>query len=69
MDSGAARFLEKTRLCVHGLFLSTVHNKHLIQNWYEQGEPDVNLAETSGCPLGNAWLGAVWLSSARVVRC
>ena len=35
MDSGAARFLEKTRLCVHGLFLSTVHNKHLIQNWYE----------------------------------
>lgn len=48
MDSGAARFLEKTRLCVHGLFLSTVHNKHLIQNWYEQGEPDC-LIKTKHC--------------------
>ena len=28
-----------------------------------------NLAETSGCSSENLWLGAAWLSSARVVRC
>ena len=45
MDSGDASLLEKTRLFFYGWFLSTAHDKHSIQNWYEQEVPTM-LAQT-----------------------
>ena len=34
-----------------------------------EGSQRASLVEISGCSSENAWLGAAWLSSARVVRC